>query len=295
MTGGIAAAAVQRNIFERIDGEGYSAEIFRSPYNQRIQVLRYEADDFVAMALDLKAMALAEGFGKVFFKAPLGDRSALEAAGMESEATIDGYFRGEPAIVMSSFLNDERRRRPHLDQQAEILETVRRQPGRGKAAELPEGYRMAVAVPEDCEPLARLYAEVFASYPFPITDPGYLRSTMADNVLYRLVRDADGELVGVASAEMNPDLANAEMTDFATLPSQRGLGLAQHILGALEADMADRSVWNLYTIARARSAGMNRVFANRGYRWTGTLVNNCHIAGQFEDMHIWCKSIAPDA
>lgn len=80
-------------------------------------------------------------------------------------------------------------------------------------------------------------------------------------------------------------------TDFATLPSQRGLGLAQHILAALENDMAEREILNLYTTARARSAGMNRVFHNRDYEWTGTLVNNCHIAGQFEDMHVWCKSL----
>ena len=29
--------------------------------------------------------------------------------------------------------------------------------------------------------------------------------------------------------------------------------------------MAEREIPNLYTIARARSAGMNRVFYNRGY------------------------------
>ena len=60
-----------------------------------------------------------------------------------------------------------------------------------------------------------------------------------------------------------------------------------------EVYVAERRIDNLYTIARARSAGMNRVFYNRGYRWTGTLVNNCHIAGDFEDMHVWCKSVEP--
>jgi putative beta-lysine N-acetyltransferase len=83
------------------------------------------------------------------------------------------------------------------------------------------------------------------------------------------------------------------MTDFATLPDQRGLGLAQHLLAALERDMGHEEIPNLYTIARARSAGMNRVFYNHGYHWTGTLVNNCHIAGRFEDMHVWCKDLAP--
>jgi beta-lysine N6-acetyltransferase len=111
-------------------------------------------------------------------------------------------------------------------------------------------------------------------------------------VVYRIVRDGDGAVVAAASAETDPEHHNAEMTDFATLPDQRGLGLAQHILDALEADMAERGIPNLYTIARARSAGMNRVFHNRGYAWTGTLVNNCHIAGRFEDMHVWCRAPA---
>jgi hypothetical protein len=34
---------------------------------------------------------------------------------------------------------------------------------------------------------------------------------------------------------------------------------------------------------------MTRVFYNRGYVYTGTLVNNCHISGGFEDMHVWCR------
>ena len=99
------------------------------------------------------------------------------------------------------------------------------------------------------------------------------------------------EAVAAASAEICRRYRNAEMTDFATLPSQRGFGLAQHLLAALEDDMLESSIPNLYTIARARSAGMNRVFYNRGYSRTGTLVNNCHIAGRFEDMHVWCTSL----
>ena len=154
---------------------------------------------------------------------------------------------------------------------------------------------MMMARPDDAGELAALYGEVFASYPFPITDPEYLVATMESHVVYRIVRDTDDAVVAAASAETDPEHRNAEMTDFATLPDQRGLGLAQHILAALESDMAERGICNLYTIARARSAGMNRVFYNRSYGWTGTLVNNCHIAGRFEDMHVWCREMAPPA
>ena len=149
---------------------------------------------------------------------------------------------------------------------------------------------MSRATPGDADDLAGLYARVFASYPFPITEPDYLVSTMETNVVYRIVRNPAGKIVAAASAEIDLEHHNAEMTDFATLPETRGLGLAQHLLSALEDDMAERRICNLYTIARARSAGMNRVFFNHDYSWTGTLVNNCHIAGGFEDMHVWCKN-----
>ena len=277
----------------RLDGDGFEAKVFLSPLNQRIQVLEYEARDTETMVASLGSGARRAGFGKVFLKAPIHERGGFEAAGMCAEATISGYFAGQPAVVMSLFLDEARQEQPAADEQEEILRAIRSRPADPSVPALPEGYRMLPARPDDADELAALYGHVFASYPFPITDPEYLVATMEDNVVYRIVRDGDGAVVAAASAETDPEHRNAEMTDFATLPDQRGLGLAQHILDALEGDMAERGIPNLYTIARARSAGMNRVFYNRGYAWTGTLVNNCHIAGRFEDMHVWCRS--PDA
>ncbi len=284
-------SAAEANTLARIEGEGFAAKVFLSPLNQRIQVLSYEAHNVRPLVSDFEDIARQAGFGKIFLKAPVKDKARFQEAGMCAEATIDGYFNGRPAVVMSLFLNEKRRQRPHAEDQDAIMAKIRERPVNSSVPALPEGYEMFPSGLQDAQEIALLYAEVFASYPFPITDPDYITSTMKSNVLYRIVRDSKGTLVGAASAETSPELHNAEMTDFATLPSQRGLGLAQHILAALEKDMAERDISNLYTIARARSAGMNRVFYNRDYELTGTLVNNCHIAGQFEDMHIWCKSL----
>lgn len=291
MTGVATEAASTFNTFTRISGDGFRAEVNYSPLNQRIQVLEHEADDTEKMVASLADGAREAGFGKVFLKAPVHQKDRLEAAGMTAEATINGYFAGQPAVVMSVFLNEDRRSRPFAEEEAAILKTIRSRQADPSVKELPAKYEMAIAGPADSLELALLYGRVFDSYPFPITDAEYLVSTMESNIVYRIVRDGLGEIVAAASAETDPGKRNAEMTDFATLPSQRGLGLAKRILAALEADMDERGIHNLYTIARARSAGMNRVFYNRGYDWTGTLVNNCHIAGQFEDMHIWCKTL----
>jgi len=289
MTSSDGPAAGTANVPKRICGDGFDAKILHSPLNQRIQVLEYEARDTGSLVASLEKGARDAGFGKVFLKAPIHERVGFEESGMVAEATIDGYFAGQPAAVMSLFLDQDRRLRPHAEKEEEILDAIRAKPPTAPSEETPAGHTMSRAAVEDAENLAELYEQVFASYPFPITDPRYLISTMETNVVYRIVRNPAGKIVAAASAEIDFKHDNAEMTDFATLPETRGLGLAGHLLSALEGDMAKRGIDNLYTIARARSAGMNRVFFNSGYNWTGTLVNNCHIAGDFEDMHVWCK------
>lgn len=273
----------------RIAGDGWEAEILLSPENRRIQVIGYRGDRLPGLAGELDARAREHGFDKVFMKARSDDREALEAAGMETEATIAGYFDGDDAVVMARFLSEARRNRPHEDEERAIMDAITTRPPDDSLKPLPAGYRVLRATEDDAPELATLYEQVFASYPYPIHDPAYLAGTMASHIAYRIVRDASGAVVAAASAETDREHRNAEMTDFATLPSQRGLGLAQHLLQALEADMDTAGIPNLYTVARARSAGMNRVFYNRGYGFTGTLVNNCHIAGRFEDMHVWCR------
>lgn len=292
MSATVIGAGVELPMPETISGEGFAVEAVLSELNQRIQVVDYRGDDLETMVEELENQGRERGFGKIFLKAPAFDREPLEAAGMCAEATIEGYFAGEPAVVMASFLDDDRQLRPAADRQEEILQAIRARPADPSLPQLPAGYTMAVARPDDAEELSGLYGTVFASYPFPIVDPEYLLTTMASHVVYRVLRNGDGAVVAAASAETDPEHHNAEMTDFATRADQRGLGLAQHLLAALESDMEERAIPNLYTIARARSAGMNRVFYNRGYDWTGTLVNNCHIAGRFEDMHVWCRAPA---
>ena len=294
MTATDCQATAARDVAERLTGAGFTANVLVSDLNARVEVRAYSAEDPTAMAAALEERALDAGVDKVFVKARASDREALESVGMCAEAVIDGYFDGRPAVVLSSFLSDERRLRDAAREQREILAGIHGRPADPTLEPLPEGYRMVRAGPEDAADLGEHYGSVFRSYPFPIDDPDYVVSTMRTNVIYRVVRDPGGSVVAAASAEMDGEHRNAEMTDFATLPEQRGVGLAQHLLAALEDDMVGLEIPNLYTSARARSAGMNRVFYNRGYHRTGTLVNNCHIAGRLEDMHVWCKRLPAD-
>lgn len=109
-----------------------------------------------------------------------------------------------------------------------------------------------------------------------------------DHIIYALIFN-EGNLVAAASAEINYEHSNAEMTDFATLDSEQGNGLAKILLYKLEKTLIDMNINTLFTIARSKSIGMNHVFSKMDYSYTDTLINNCHIDGNFEDMNVWCK------
>ncbi len=269
----------------------FRAEIIPSVVNRRLQVLSYDAEDAEGFVAALIERAQRQRFTKVFLKARATDAEALIAAGMIYEATIRGYHNGEDAAVLALFLEATRREQPALGEQDEILSAVGATSRRACAPSLPEGYRLSLAHSDDVAELAALYAKVFASYPYPIDDPGYLRETLESHVVYAIVRDGTERVVAAASGETVPALRNAEMTDFATLPDQRRRGLAQHLLTTLETEMGERGITNLYTIARARSFGMTKTFHACGYDLTGTLIQSCDIAGGFEDMHVWCKTL----
>ena len=138
--------------------------------------------------------------------------------------------------------------------------------------------------------ISRVYRRVFRSYPFPITDPGYLERVMATHVRFYGIRSA-GRIVALSSSEMDEESQNVEMTDFATLPDYRTRGLAGYLLTKMESDMAAQGMRTAYTIARAVSPGMNLVFARSGYSLAGTLINSTHIAGGIEGMHVWYKRL----
>ncbi|MBR9977928.1 MAG: putative beta-lysine N-acetyltransferase, partial [Bacteroidetes bacterium] len=146
--------------------------------------------------------------------------------------------------------------------------------------------------PEDAHALTSLYGIVFESYPFPIFEREYIVHTMEnDSIAYYGAFDGKNTLVAASSAEMDKVSLNAEMTDFATHPESRGHNIALHLLRFMEADMLQRRMKVLYTIARAMSAGMNITFGRAGYTYTGTLVNNTNISGHIESMNVWCKRL----
>jgi putative beta-lysine N-acetyltransferase len=145
--------------------------------------------------------------------------------------------------------------------------------------------------------MANIYRQVFDTYPFPIYDANYIRKTMRENFIYFSIVNND-KIIALSSSEMDINLQNVEMTDFATLPEYQGKGFSLYLLHKMEDEMRKRNMKVSYTISRAMSYGINIIFAKMGYEYGGTLLNNTNISviknvsNNFESMNVWYKFIS---
>jgi putative beta-lysine N-acetyltransferase len=252
--------------------------------------MKLDTRDLPDLIPEMDRLAEKRGYSKIFAKIPADSRAAFEAKGYVKEAGVPGYYSGKKeALFMCKYFSEHRQE----DTQAEddrIISTARDKAGDIRNPELPEGFLVRMCTEADVPAMAGIYAEVFPTYPFPIQDPAYLKKTMEDNVVYFAVEN-EGDIVSLSSSEIDFKNRNAEMTDFATLPQFRGMGLSTYLLSKMEKEMNKKGILTLYTIARAASYGMNTVFSRLGYEFTGKLVQNTNISGNLENMNVWYKHI----
>jgi putative beta-lysine N-acetyltransferase len=273
-------------MIDRVENLGGSV-VQHGPHNDRAYLMKASDADLPGLVAALDGLARRQGYSKIFAKVRSRALETFRDAGYRVEATVPGFYGGaEDGHFLGKYLDAKRAEEPDPDR----VEAVLAECGAPRRALPPlgPGLRMVVLDGRHVERLAALYGEVFDSYPFPIDDPEFLRSAMAQDTVYHGVF-SDGTLVAASSAEMDRAGENAEMTDFATLPTARRQGLAGHLLTRMHADMRETGIRTLYTIARAVSFGMNLTFARLGYRFAGTLTANTQIMGRFESMNVWYR------
>ncbi len=269
------------------------ATIQHGPLSQRIYVMKIGNAQPKALVPALRKIAEEKGYTKIFAKIPTACEGDFIDGEYSREALIPGYFNGdEAAAFMALFLSDERAHADNADELERVLQlALEKQNSPGHKKPLPDGARVRACTPEDAPAMSAIYRVVFPTYPFPIDKPEYIIQTMKSHVAYFGV-EIDGELVSIASAEMDRAGSNVEMTDFATLPDWLGNGFALHLLEHMEIEMRAIKIATSHTIARAISPGMNITFAKCGYEYGGQLRNNTNISGQIESMNIWFKNLS---
>ncbi|WP_347550249.1 putative beta-lysine N-acetyltransferase [Pseudalkalibacillus hwajinpoensis] len=269
-------------------GRDYHFNCHHDPFNERIRIDEYAGNKrtLVDHILEL----FNADYTKCIIKVKDGDAALFQSLGFSYEGEICGYFSGVNTLLMTKYRENWRRNSKSWIEEDAILEGVlSKTPG-----DLSEKPLMRQATKKDAGGLAELYKHVFAVYPTPMDNPDYIRKVMKEGTIFLLVEE-QGTIKSAASAELNRKWHNAEVTDCATLPDFRKGGTMRHLIMELEKTLLKEEIYYAYSIARARSFGMNAVLHQLGYAYGGRLVNNVKIYTDWENMNLWSKMLTYDA
>ncbi|WP_425449246.1 putative beta-lysine N-acetyltransferase [Dethiothermospora halolimnae] len=273
-----------------IKEEDYYLKLIIDYYNKRLKILNYGGKNYRGMAKRIDYIAKENNFDKVFIKATSKDWEEFMSYGYILEGIFKYYYNGDHGYCLSKFYSSKRRDSDTIEKENEIIETINDYKPKDIDIKLEEEYSVSIANREDIQNITKLYDSVFKTYPIPLNNGDYVNTLMENDVIFIYIKHKD-KIVSCASADIDYLHKNAEMTDCATNPKYRKKGLMSVIIDKLEEEMRKRDINSLYSIARAVSFGMNKVFKKHGYSYTGRLINNCNICGNFEDMNLWVKKL----
>ncbi|WP_304508458.1 putative beta-lysine N-acetyltransferase [Anaerotignum sp.] len=262
--------------------------------NNRIYLMHLAKEDMPEILSELDTAADKNSYTKIFAKVPDSFSNSFIENGYIMEARIPLFFDGkENCIFMAKYLDAKRSCTINNELNKKVLENALSKSSsdfsQGKII-LKDDFTFRKANAQDALNMANLYTQVFDSYPFPISDPEYIKETMNSNVIYFGIWKGS-ELIALSSCEIGLEDSNVEMTDFAVNPTYRGYNFSYFLLREMEKEMKKQEIKTAYTIARSVSYGMNATFAKCGYTFSGTLINNTQIGGKIEDMNVWYKSL----
>jgi putative beta-lysine N-acetyltransferase len=257
--------------------------VYEDEFSRRIRMDDYFGDKDAV--LELINQNIPSWTEKVILKVRPEDVAFFKNNGFEQEAFIAGYFSGIDMHFLVRYLSEERRHSPREADEAALVRAVLLTPPSSSPA---THVRVKLAQPAEAEDLARFYREAFRIYPTPVYDPAHIRETMEEGTVYAIVSEGNN-VISAASAEINVQYKNAELTDCATAEGHEGKGHMRALLTALENHLKSRNIRCLYTIARSASFGMNKAFHQLGYTFGGRMTKNCMIYSGMEDMNVWYK------
>lgn len=274
------------NIIEQRD---FTSEVFVDFQNNRLKIVDYKGD-LCKISQNAIVLCGKYGMGKIITTVPNKDKDIFIKNNFIEESKIIGYFRGTDGYNLSYFYDNLRGISDKKNEEDEIIKEALK--NRGDYQPLGNTiYSIRNGTIEDAQEMAKLYDSVFKTYPTPMDNPEFIKNMIASDQAIFKVAELHGQIVSAASADLNHEYLNAEMTDCATLPNHRGKGLLSELIYYLEESLKEKDFLCLYSIARAISPGINIVFSKHNYTYTGRQIKNSQIMGKLEDMNIWVKNI----
>jgi beta-lysine N6-acetyltransferase len=287
---GVEALEEKISVTKYIQGDSFAVTVCIDPFNERIRVDDYLGNLQQAIG-QAEKMVTETKAKKLIVKVRLEHFNEFLVHGFCCEGKIDGYFLGSDAYFFVKYYDNKRRNSDVWITYDEIIKKITSLPRSMSPSPDLLGLNLRKVTLSDIGSLAALYKEVFQIYPTPLHDPEYIKKTLQEGTIYYCFQEKN-KIVSAASAEVNLIYKNAELTDCATLMSHRKHGLMKFLLQKLEEYLQKNGIYCAYSLARAKSYGMNAVFHQIGYSYRGRLMNNCYIYKQLEDMNVWVKDLS---
>jgi len=270
------------DIIIKMDG----CTVQQGPLNDRVYLMRSDKEALnEELPLKLLALAEEEGRGKIVAKIPQRMKKTFLDAGYGVEARVREMFGKDDGIFATFYLKEREHTVVDDAEMAILHECVKKEPTLNNDTE-----GVLEMTESDAADISALMSESFESYPFPITEEDYVQKNILSGVRYFGIREGD-VLVAVGAAEIDRQNKCVEMTDMVTKKDFREGGLSGRILSGMQVAMKKDGCRTAYTIARAKSPGVNAVFSSQGYFYGGTLRANTNFNGNLENMNVWHKRL----
>jgi len=268
-----------------------NAMIQHGKENDRVYLMKLGNSNADNVINFIEKLAAENQYTKIFTKVSVLDKKEFINRGYREEAFIPKFFKGqEDCYFLVKYPDENRSKLTDKDDIESVISTSLKKKTENNKLYLSLDFVFEELGVNKTSEIAKLYNEVFETYPFPIFDPHYILKTMQENIIYFGIKK-DDKLVALSSAEIDYENLNAEMTDFATHRDYRGNNLSLFLLQKMEDKIRALGIKTAYTIARSLSYGMNITFARNNYEFGGTLANNTNIYGKIESMNVWYKNI----
>jgi len=275
-----------------IDSRNGPVNAIYDPYNRRLKLFDTTIADLASdenLLLSLSSGLNFQVYTKLVVYATGGRREMWHRHGFLREGMIKGFYDGSGNAELWTCYQDYDRSTPD-NQQAlnKKIEIARAR--RFVEPSLKRGYKSEIATPDDAREIVKLMKLAFEDYPTPIGITLFQKEMKAGDRMFRYIKNSGDEIVSVASAEIDHERKNAELTDCVTHTDERGRGHMLYILSELENDLErEHGITSTYSLTRAGEQGINNSFAGLGYMYTGRLFNNCRMPDGWESMNIWCR------
>jgi putative beta-lysine N-acetyltransferase len=270
-------------VTQEITTQHATVTVYTDTFNKRIRIDDYSGE--LNEVLLIINRQLADWVEKLIVKSRTSDLPFFMAHGFSAEGFIKGYFSGADMHFVSMYFSAGRERSEKWYEEQSLIQKL---VADKRVSEPPSTEGIRVASFSQANDLARLYKTIFKIYPTPLHDEGYIIRTLQEGTVYAYMEN-DHRIVSAAAAEINWKYKNVELTDCATLPEAEGQGHMKKLLFFLEQKLRTEGITCCYSLARAASFSMNKVFAHLDYTYGGRLINNCFIFTGLEDMNVWYK------